>query len=190
MLSLLAVCGLIVSELLGDKSWGELALIGALALLIGFEIFDRYRTQRRLEAELAEGESRFRFAVEQTPAVVYLCEAGETGDWLYVSPHLQTLLGFTPEEWCSDPTIWKRQIHPDDLPLAMSDERRLLDTGKANYTDYRIRTKAGEEKWVRDVGIGVGYHGRRVLQGVMYDITDLKPAEESARNRGALRPLG
>jgi PAS domain S-box-containing protein/putative nucleotidyltransferase with HDIG domain len=184
ILSLLAVAVLIVRELIeGGRSTVELALFGALALLIGFEVLDRYRTERRLKAEVAEGERRFRFAVEQSPAVVYLCEAGETSDWHYVSPYVQTLLGFTPEEWCADPTIWKRQIHPDDLPLATSDERRALDTGKPNSTDYRIRTKAGEERWVRDVGIGVGYHGRTVLQGVMYDITELKRAEEAAHDR-------
>lgn len=182
-LAFLGVTALIARELAGNQSSAELVLFGLLAALIGFEIVDRYRTEQRLTAEVAEGETRFRFAVEQTPAVVYLCDAGEDAPWHYISPYVQTLLGFSPAEWCADPGIWRRQIHPDDLPLAMSDERRALATGKPNTTDYRIRTKAGEERWIRDVGIGVPYHGRRVLQGVITDITELKHAQEAARDR-------
>jgi PAS domain S-box-containing protein/putative nucleotidyltransferase with HDIG domain len=183
-LALIGVGVLVVRDLAtGDDSASEFVLFGILACLIGFELVDRYRTERRLNREVAEGETRFRFAVEQTPAVVYLADPGEVSEWHYVSPYVQTLLGFSPEEWKADPGLWLRQVHPDDLPLAVSDERRILETGKPNATDYRIRTKAGEEKWVRDVSLGVMNHGRRVMQGVIYDITELKHAQEAARGR-------
>ena len=96
---------------------------------------------------------------------------------------MKTLLGFSPEEWQSNPDLWMHQVHPDDLPLAVSDERRILETGKPNATDYRIRTKSGDEKWVRDVALGVMNHGRLVVQGVIYDITELKLAQEAAQGR-------
>ena len=33
---------------------------------------------------------------------------------IYVSPHIETMLGFTQEEWLGDPFLWYRQLHPDD----------------------------------------------------------------------------
>ena len=32
----------------------------------------------------------------------------------YVSPQIESLLGFTQEEWLQDPVRWYAQVHPDD----------------------------------------------------------------------------
>ncbi len=42
------------------------------------------------------------------PAILYIADAGESGRWHYVSPQIEVILGFTPEEWCADPTLWAR----------------------------------------------------------------------------------
>ena len=46
-----------------------------------------------------------------------------------------------------------------------------------------MRTKAGEEIWVRDVAVGLTEGGQQITQGVIYDITGLKRAEEGLRTR-------
>ena len=33
---------------------------------------------------------------------------------LWVSPQIQEILGFPPEEWVADPDLWMRQMHHDD----------------------------------------------------------------------------
>ena len=39
----------------------------------------------------------------------------ERGDnELYVSPQIESLLGFSQKEWLEDPILWYRQLHPDD----------------------------------------------------------------------------
>ena len=37
-----------------------------------------------------------------------------TARWRYVSPQIEAILGFTPEEWCDDPELWASRLHPDD----------------------------------------------------------------------------
>jgi PAS domain S-box-containing protein/putative nucleotidyltransferase with HDIG domain len=178
----LAVAALIVAEFSGGgRSWLQLALLFLLGALVGTELYFGYRD--RPSAGVASEESRYRFVAEQAPVIAYLAEPGEKARWHYVSPHIETMLGFTPEEWRDDPGLWRRQVHPDDLPLAISDERRALSSGEANATDYRMRTKDGEEIWVRDVAVGLTRDGHEITQGVIYDITGLKRAEEGLRTR-------
>lgn len=184
ILSLAAVAVLIFRELTRTNASGEeLALYVLLALLTGFALLTSYRTEGRLADLAASEESRYRFVAEQAPVISYLCEAGEQAHWRYVSPHIFDLLGFTPEEWMADPELWERQVHADDVPLAMADERRALRTGIANATDYRIRTKAGEEIWVRDIALPLDGAKQALTQGVIYDITGLKREEEGLRTR-------
>ena len=45
----------------------------------------------------AEIEAKYRNLVERLPCVVYLAEYGPNGDWLYVSPQIEHVLGYTPE---------------------------------------------------------------------------------------------
>ena len=187
VLAILAVAGLIVRELsVGERSWLELALFAAIATLLTIDLVLGYRLNGRLRNAVATEESRYRFVAEQAPVIAYLAEIGESARWHYVSPHITALLGFTPEEWIENPGLWQRQVHPDDLPLAISDERRAVASGRANSTDYRMRTKRGEEIWVRDVALPIEIRGRKMTQGVIYDITGLKREEEGLRSRERL----
>jgi hypothetical protein len=59
--------------------------------------------------------------LDHLPVVAYVAGFGDTAAWTYVSSRIQTLLGFTPEEWMGDPTLWSRQIHPDDRERVLSE---------------------------------------------------------------------
>ena len=50
-------------------------------------------------AALREAEARYRTLVEQIPAAVYVDPADALGSPLYVSPRVETLLGYAPDEW-------------------------------------------------------------------------------------------
>ena len=39
--------------------------------------------------------------------------AGATGV-LYISPQIEAMLGYTPQDWYADPGLWGRLVHPDD----------------------------------------------------------------------------
>jgi PAS domain S-box-containing protein len=79
--------------------------------------------RKRAEDIVRDREARLRSIVENVPAIVYTAEAGPTGRWLYVSPQVESLLGFSPEEWMADPGLWFRQIHPEDQPRVAPWER-------------------------------------------------------------------
>src|ERR1700761_1220558 len=62
--------------------------------------------------------------IDRLPVVIYASELGENGRWRYVSPQVEEILGFSPEDFLRDPGLWARQLHPDDRLRALQVESR------------------------------------------------------------------
>jgi PAS domain S-box-containing protein len=128
----------------------------------------------------AETEAKYRTLVEQLPAVVYLGEYGEEGDWLYISPEIERVIGFSPQEWLDHPGPMATLVHPDDLAAVWEAEKRSFRTGQPFHAEYRMRRKDGRWVWILDEASVVRDEAGRPLfmQGLMYDITERKEAEQ------------
>jgi putative two-component system response regulator len=136
--------------------------------------------------EVRDAELRYRSLIERVPAVVYRAQCGERGQWHYVSPQIETVLGFTPSEWLADGELWMARMHKDDRdePAAQEEHTRL--TGEPLCCEYRMLTKDGRLVWIRDEAVVLEEADGPVLQGVMYDITDQKQAQEAIRRQSEL----
>jgi PAS domain S-box-containing protein len=182
-----------------ERKWAEEELRRAndeLELRVRERTSELAQTNQELRAEIArrerseealrEGEAKYRTLVEQIPAVTYIKEAdvGEP-DWniVYVSPQIEALLGYSPEEYTSGQNIWEQLLHPDDRERVLAEDARTEKTGESFRVQYRMLTRDGEVAWIRDEAILVCDEEGNPLfwQGVMYDITDQKRAEEEAR---------
>jgi len=139
--------------------------------------------RKRVEQALRDAEAQYRSLVERLPAVVYLAVFGEAAPWLYVSPRIESMLGFTPQEWQMDEGIWLKQVHPDDKTRVMEAENDSRETGGPFACEYRILTRDGRVVWVRDEAEVVpGEDGSpALLRGLMYDVTERKRSEEALR---------
>ena len=91
----------------------------------------------------AQAERRFAHLVERLPAIVYEAEPGAEGLWLYVSGFVETLLGYTPEEWRADPALWARSLHDDDRDAVLAAEERLT-AGERIAIEYRMHASGDE----------------------------------------------
>ena len=125
----------------------------------------------------------YRMLVEGVPAILYIDRPDELSTNLYTSPQIESLLGYSVEEWMADPELWKQAIHPDDrdrVSLANEESNRNAE----RYLDeYRIITKDGRTVWIRDEAAPVrGPDGTLLYwRGVMLDITERMQAEEKLR---------
>jgi diguanylate cyclase (GGDEF)-like protein/PAS domain S-box-containing protein len=130
---------------------------------------------------LRDSEERLRFLVEHVPSVVYTAETGPDGRWLYVSPQIEALLGFTAEEWTSDPERWWKQLHPDDRAATVDDEEALLlgTEDRSVAIEYRMMTRDGRTVWINDDAtiIRDEYGTPLYWSGVLSDVTDKKTLE-------------
>lgn len=138
--------------------------------------------------ELREAALWFRALVEQIPAITYteiddpLSETGTTT--AYVSPQVESILGYTVEEVMADEGLWARLTHPDDVETMLDKERRSTAAGEPLRMEYRMFDRSGNLHWFRDESAPVVDErtGHRFWKGVMLDITDLKRAEEEKKH--------
>ncbi|MDX6620020.1 MAG: hypothetical protein QOK36_2406, partial [Gaiellales bacterium] len=122
-------------------------------------------------------DQRFRALLEGVPVCAYRWEAGSAGRCLYVSPQIESMLGFAVDQWMRDPELWWQRIHPDDRERAMSEENVAKTTGVLD-NEYRFLHADGSIVWVRDQARWVvGADGRACFEGVFADITEGKSAE-------------
>lgn len=130
--------------------------------------------------------------VEHVPAIVYLAGFGSRGEWHYVSPQVETLLGFTPEEWKSGP-VWFEQLHPEDRDRVLWEEDRDLESGSSEtvHSEYRLLSKDGRVVWLRDESAIVRDEQGQPLyyRGVMFDITEKMALEEQLTQQAFHDPL-
>lgn len=159
-----------------------------------FTAYVRDITERRAsEREAQEAKDRYRTMVERLPAIVYVAEAGGAGRWSYVSPQIETILGFTVEEWLADPELWARQLHPDDREavIAADDATLARPDRQTIVSEYRIMTKSGAIVWVRDemVPVAVAEGRPTQIRGVMVDVTERKLLEGRLTQHAFYDPL-
>ena len=75
-------------------------------------------------------ESRYRLLVEQIPAVVYEMDRDDERRTLYVSPHVEEILGYSRQEWLDQPDIWTELLHEDDREIELAAHDQHTETGE------------------------------------------------------------
>jgi len=132
------------------------------------------------EARLRAAEARFRTLVEQIPAVVFFAVLGEGKNEIYVSPHIEQLLGFTQQEWLEAPFLWFWQLHPDDRDVWNREFTRGIRAGGPFKGECRFLARDGRVVWVHgEARLLKDELGRpQILQGVAFDVTESKAAQE------------
>jgi PAS domain S-box-containing protein len=137
--------------------------------------------QRLAEQRLLASERRYRALVEQVPAIMYEMGPDDERRTLFVSPHVEAILGYERQEWLDQPDIWVELLHPDDRERELAAHDRHNETGEPWQREYRLIASDGREVWVHDQAQLVhDAEGSRWL-GVMLDITPQKDAEELLR---------
>ena len=172
-----------------DGSWRWVESVGTYLLddpaVGGVVVTTRDITDRKeAEERLREAEERYRTLVETIPAMTYIQEIKDgTSATIYVSPQVEGIVGYTPEECTATPDLWKKILHPEDRDRVLAEDRRSNETGKPFAMEYRQFARDGSVVWLRDEATLVkdGEGEPLYWLGVQVDITERKRAEEALK---------
>ena len=133
------------------------------------------------EAPLLNMEAKYRALVEQIPAVVFMAYLDKGIGEAYVSPQIETALGFSQREWLEDPVRWYQQIHPDDKMRWSEEAAEMFLSGKPLRSAYRVIARDGKVLWFQCEAKMIRREDGRpwFIHGVGFDITERKGLEEA-----------
>lgn len=136
---------------------------------------------RRVEAVLRSSEEKFRQIAENVRDVFWMrsipgCEI------VYVNPAYEELWGLSCESLYQNPMSAFDSILPDDRERALSVFRKQMQ-GEAIESEFRIRTLAGQLRWISVRAFPVHDGAGRLIRvgGIAQEITDRKLAEQAMR---------
>jgi diguanylate cyclase (GGDEF)-like protein/PAS domain S-box-containing protein len=155
----------------------------------GIVLNSRDITERRLtEDRLHETEFRYRTLVEQIPVHTYIQSLEGDLPFIYVSPQIEEILGYTPEERMAQSEDWDESIHPDDLERLTTIDNHSNATGEPFHCEYRQRHKDGHWVWLRDDALLVHDADGKALfwQGVISDVSQHHATAEALQERDRL----
>ena len=166
------------SETLRRFELSDISLFVSLAQTLGAAI-----ERARAIDSLADAERQIRTLIERLPSITYRAGLGARGEWYFISPQVEEIIGYTVEEWMADPGLWERAVHPDDIDWVLEAEDQSGVDGKPLDVAYRIRKRDGEMIWVRDrASVGtVDENGVLIVEGLITDISEQRAAEDRLR---------
>jgi PAS domain S-box-containing protein len=136
-------------------------------------------TLRQVEESVRIAEMSGRELVENLSEVIYT--AGLDGILTYVSPGVERLLGYTPQEAVGRHV--SDFVHPK-AHSSLSARIERVAAGQREANEYRFVTKTGATRWAQSSSQPIIEDGQVIgLQGVLTDITERKQAEERIRQQ-------
>jgi PAS domain S-box-containing protein len=131
------------------------------------------RKRREREERLREAEAKYRTLVEQIPLATYINDTGMPVRTRYMSPQIETMLGFPASDWLQ-PDFFFTRVHPDDHDRVLAEVERMHNAGEDFRSEYRLIGADGRPVWVLDETVAVRDEEYRplFLQGFLVDVTD------------------
>ena len=147
-------------------------MLGTLAVILWLQLHKRAQMARQLR----EQERGYRLLAENVEDVVTRISA--TGERLYVSPSVEKLMGWQPNELMTRSAY--SNLHPDHHDLVKGFVESLNESNRSITCEYMTRHKDGHYIWVEtQLNFIVDAEGTSPeIVGIVRDITRRKAAEE------------
>ena len=126
--------------------------------------------------------------LEGLPAAFYVDRTDGTSVW--VSSHVESIIGLTEQEWASGYDRWVERVHPEDRDRVVAANRRFLESGRQEpeSDEYRVVLPDGRVRWIheRALLLADADSGEMLVHGVLVDVTEERTSLEVAERVGRL----
>ncbi|MDB4972552.1 MAG: Blue-light-activated protein [Myxococcaceae bacterium] len=149
------------------------------------------RERFKVDLALREREHLLSNLIANLSGVVYRCRPDDFS-FQFASGRCQELTGYTGEELVQQVSSLFALVHPEDRENFRESLRSELVTRQPASNAYRVRTRAGELRWVLDVARGEYAADGRLLciDGFMTDITAKKQLEQELNHAMRVEGIG
>ncbi|MEM7758581.1 MAG: PAS domain S-box protein [Cyanobacteria bacterium P01_A01_bin.40] len=133
---------------------------------------------------LQESESRFRGLVDNIPGAIYRCQYDADWTMTYISDSIETISGYCASELIENQVrTYTSIIHLEDRDLVEDTIQQAISKQEPYMVDYRIIHRDSSIHWVYERGQAIfDCQGNTLfLDGVIFDISERKRAEEALR---------
>jgi PAS domain S-box-containing protein len=136
-------------------------------------------------------EVRYQTLIEQIPAVTFLASLAGGRNEMYVSPQIESLLGFSQKEWLEDPVLWYTRLHPEDRDRTHAAVQAALDPGGtgAYAIDYRVLWPDGTVRWMQGKGAVIVDDDGQVLGTICNDLAYVPGAKTKDERASSMANL-
>jgi PAS domain S-box-containing protein len=144
------------------------------------------------EERIRAAEARYQMLIEESAAATFMASFENGQSEVYVSPQVETLLGYSAKEWLDKPILWYQRLHPDDRARWIKEFTQATAFSLPFRADYRFLARDGRVVWIHgEVKIIRNSAGRPYfVQGMGFDVTERKEAEAVLqRSRGQLEEI-
>jgi PAS domain S-box-containing protein len=131
-----------------------------------------FAAERTARAEAETAERWVRDLMHGVDAIIIEVDI-VTRRVLFVSGRVEKLLGYTVEQWMTEPDFWRTRVHPDDRERVFAVIEGEIAAGRDWHHEYRMRAADGRVVWFRD---SVTFSGGR-LRSLKVDVTERKRTE-------------
>ncbi|MDH5353874.1 MAG: PAS domain-containing protein [Gammaproteobacteria bacterium] len=155
-------------------------LQGQIVKLAGFT--QNFSVQIKATIKHEQSLDRFRNLADNIDGIV--CEADAISyQFLNINQFAVRLLGYPPHV-LKAPDFWLDKMHPEDREWVPDYCNKCREEGPSSYhIEYRMIAADGRVVWLRDFrSTGFDNQYRRVLRGIMVDITERVEAERLFRD--------
>jgi two-component system, cell cycle sensor histidine kinase and response regulator CckA len=186
-----------------DKTFGTFELsiqpVPEGALILSFDVTARKRAEEeagRLRDRIESQRKRLESIVVNVPGVVWEAwspaAAGPSQHTGFVSNYVEKLIGYSVQEWLSQPDFWISIIHREDRQQIAEAVAAQLSSGLDNRMKFRWIAKSGRTVWIEaHTAVVMDEHGRIAgMRGVCIDITEPKALEAQFRHAQKMEAIG
>ncbi|WP_225410319.1 ATP-binding protein [Stigmatella hybrida] len=134
----------------------------------------------KAEAQARESERTLETLMGNLPGMAYRRSHEPPWRLAYASEGGGPLTGYDFEDFQAWGVSWGSLVHPDDVGGVAAGMEAAIGAREPFTLSYRIRTRAGEERWVWDRGRGIFSAEGQLLamEGFVADVTAQRRAEE------------
>lgn len=137
------------------------------------KLVEKNRELLKIKNELEISHLRYKRLLDNSPVVIYRWDFSSRS-YEYVSPAVNSILGYTPDEFYKNPKVLSENIDDSDFKKFIQLEKTILNEGRTEDFEFCFPDKSGNRHWFLHKSV-LFFENNAVskIEGILTDITEL-----------------